>query len=642
MIIASIYPCPFDVQLRHDLNTTIIKDGEIFACEEAKMTGIKNESTVKFPERSFMMACKELNVLPSQIDKWIFPVPKDPINYEQQYLFFTWIFKSYKGKYEDFSKWYDKHVYFVPHQVAHAALAVLASDFNECAFITQDGGGDFGDPRDLIFGEYKNGKFKIKKNHIGQKTIASFHAFVTDSLSFSDGNNGKTSGLASYGTIQKKLEKEFLNLIKIEDNGITFDRVRFSSTEMNISKAHPVEYDRGKILNRYPSDTNILRLVLEYLPHDIAATGESVLKTSFLKLLKSFKKNTSMNKLVLSGGLFQNVALNNTILESKIFNDIYIPMAPDDGGLSLGQALYIENKFKPRIRKQALSPFLGPSFDNSEIESLLNRFRLSYTKENNISKIAAQKINNGKIVGWFQGRGEYGPRSLGNRSILADPRSLSSKSRVNQFLKRRDWFMPYAPSLLEEYMSEWVEFPHYSPYMQIAFNIKKGKEKLIPAAVHVDGSTRVHVVRKEINKKYWLLIDNFRKITGLPIVLNTSFNRHGISTISTPRQAIEHLLEGCMDYLVMEDYLIEFSKNRLVSNQKYFEKSEDVLLKEDSIKRLKDVYEKGNNNQVKTYLSRLSSFIKIKVQIFKGEFILNENKLSVNDLIKELLLMVNK
>jgi len=642
MIIASIYPCPFDVQDRHDLSAALIKDGEIFAYEEGKLTSIKNESTVKFPERSLMMGCKELDVLPSEIDKWVFPVPKNPVDYKEQYLFFSWIFKAYKGEWKNFSDWYRNHIYFVPHQNSHTALAVLASDFEECAFLNQDGGGDFGDERDLIFGEYSNGKFHTIKQHYGQNTIASFHAFVTDALSFSGGNNGKTSGLASYGKVQDKLAKAYFNLISVGEDGIIFKRERYKNTEVNLKKIHPTEYDRGKILYHYPSDTNILRLSIDYLPQDVAATAEYVLRVSVLKLIKKLKKMTNMENIVFSGGLFQNVALNNAILESGLFKKIFIPMSPDDGGLSLGQALYIENQFTKRERKETLTPLLGPSFRNGEIENLLNRFRLIYSKEDDISKTAAKLITKGKIVGWFQGRGEYGPRALGNRSILADPRKLSSKSRVNQFLKRRDWFMPYAPSILEEYIHDWVVIPHESPYMQIAFKILDDKEKLIPSAVHVDGSSRVHVVRKNTNEKYWHLIDYFREMTGLPIILNTSFNRHGISTISTPRQAIEHFLEGCMDYLAIEDYLIDFTKNRIVSEQDYIEKKEDVLLKEDCIKRLNDVFKHGNKSQINQYIVRLSEFVGKSIQYDNEEIIIEDDgNYNLDEAINELLKYVN-
>src|SRR3989338_9993 len=167
MIIASLYPCPFEVQDRHEFSAAIIKDGEIYAYEEAKLTTVKNDGTVRFPERSLMMGCKELGIVPAMVDLWVFPTPSKAVDLDEQFVFFSWLFKAYKGKKEDFPQWYERHVRFVDHQLGHAALAVLGSGFQECVFLRQDGGGDFGDSRDLIFGEYNDGKFKIASEHFG-------------------------------------------------------------------------------------------------------------------------------------------------------------------------------------------------------------------------------------------------------------------------------------------------------------------------------------------------------------------------------------------------------------------------------------------------------------------------------------------
>ncbi|MFC1585752.1 carbamoyltransferase C-terminal domain-containing protein [Fibrobacterota bacterium] len=642
MIIASLYPCPWDVQDRHDVSAAIIKDDDIYAYEEDKLTTVKSEMTVKFPERSLMMGCKELNMLPSQIDKWIFPTPSESPSMKEQYLFFSWIFKAFKETWKDFEKWYEKHVFFVPHQLSHAALAVYASRFNECAFICQDGGGDLGDPRDLIMGEYKSGEFNIINQHEGLQNICVFHDHLTDTMGFTGNDNGKTSGMAAYGNLDKKLLNEMESLMSFDNGGITFKRERFGRTEVQLHKINPSAYSRFKIFNKYPSNTNILQLGLSHLPQDIAATGEFALHDMFVKYLRSIKSKTSMEKAVFSGGLFQNVSLNYKILESGVFKEVFIPMAPSDSGLSLGAALYINNKDGERKRTETLTPFIGPSFKKEEITKLLDQFRLNYTKEKDISLKAAKLIDSGKIVGWFQGRGEYGPRSLGNRSILADPRDASSKARINQLLKKRDWFMPYAPSILEEKLHEWVDIPHESPYMQIAFKVKKEKAELIPAAIHVDGSSRFHVVNKKENEKYWQLIKYFEDITKIPMVLNTSFNRHGISTISTPRQAIEHLLEGCADVLIMDDYMIEFEQNRKYSRRKISEKPEHVCLKEDCIRRIKDIYEYDKREKYEKYLENLSNFIKVDIKPgMEDEIYIENEKKSLKESIDVLIKKIN-
>ena len=614
MIIASLYPCPFDPQDQHDSSATILNGDLVYSYEEEKLTTTRNEQTVRFPERSLMMGCKEFDIRPSEIDKWVFPVPWKPVKLENHFLFFSEIIKAYNDNWKNFKEWHHNHVSFVDHHLAHASSAVLCSDFEQCAFVCQDGGGDLGDPRNFTFGEYRNGEFHVIASNRGYKNIASFHDYLTESIGFADFENGKTSGLAAYGKVQSSLLQQFKDILPVQENGISFKRERYGKTEVNLKKVYPSEYNRAKIFYQYPGDTNVCRMSLEYLPHDIAATGEATLQEIFLDLLKQCQKRTSMENIVFSGGLFQNVALNNKILESGLFKRIFIPMAPSDSGLSLGAALYVENQFRKRPRTQPFSPFTGPSFEKEEVRELLNQFQLNYTEEKDIAQKSAHLITEGKVVGWFQGKGEIGPRSLGNRSILADPRNPHAKKRINQLLKKREWFMPYAPSIQEEYIHEWVNHVHISHYMQVAFQIADNKKPLIPAALHIDGSSRLQVVNRHTNSKYWRLIDHFRKITGLPLVLNTSFNRHRIATISTPRQAITHLLEGCMDFLAIDDFLVDFSKNRIVSQFSISEKEENVWLAEDSVRRLTIVFKQGNEQQIANYIKNLSTLLKIELK----------------------------
>jgi len=638
MIIASMYPAPFDLQERHDQNSTLIVDEQIFAYEEEKLTSTRNESTVRFPERSLMMGMKELNIHPKDVDLWVFPKPTE-INLKSMYFFFSWITKAYLDKPENFEKWFKKKVKFVPHQISHASLAIFGSNFSESAFLCLDGGGDLGDPRNFIFGEFKNQKFKIIKSKKGVNNIGSFHGMIADSLGYPSSENGKVSGLSGYGIVQNELKKTFEKFIHVSENGIVFDRKRFKSSNVNLNKIKPKEYNRSKIFNTYPSDTNIFRVSSSYLPHDIAATGESVFVDSVLELVKLLKKFTKSKNIVFSGGVFQNVSLNNTIHESKLFKNVYFPMANGDAGLSLGAALFIENKYKIRKRKNLLTAFLGPSYNDIEIKNLLDQARIKYVKDEKIEKTVAKLIDTGHIVGWFQGRGEYGPRSLGNRSIIADPRKFKSKSRINQLLKKRDWFMPYAPSILEDYMEKFVEHHNSSPYMQIAFKIKNNKKNSIPAAVHIDNTSRIHTVNRETNPRFWTLINEFRKITGLPMLLNTSFNRHHIPTISEPRQAIEHLLDGCMDYLVISNFLISFNKNRISKEPFKIEETEEYSLKRDCINRLMILLEFENNKEnIIKYVSRLSQLLKLDLS-FNGQIFQIDGEVFQKNEIEEKLLV---
>ena len=259
--------------------------------------------------------------------------------------------------------------------------------------------------------------------------------------------------------------------------------------------------------------------------------------------------------LALSGGSFQNIVVNGKLREITQLN-IYVPMAPHDAGLALGAALIKWHQKTGRRPQIPLSAYLGPSFDKQEIESLVKSFSLRYEKPLDFISAVASAITQEKVVGWFQGRGEFGARALGARSVLADPRNVKAKSRLNQALKKRDWFMPYAPSILEEYGNEYFENFSPSPYMNIGFRIKPEKMHLVPSAVHTDGSCRAHTVNSKQNPKYYQLLMEFYRLTGIPMILNTSFNRHGIPIIATPRQAIQHLLEGNIDMLAIEDMIV--------------------------------------------------------------------------------------
>ncbi len=622
MIIASLYPCPYDPQIRHDLNAALIRDEEIYAYEEDKFTGIKNEYTVQFPERSLMMGCKELGVVPRDVDIWVLPTPRETPRMDIQFMFFATLIKAYEGTFDAFEAWYRDHIRFVDHHICHASAAIHTSGFEECAFVSQDGGGDMGDPRDMIFGEFLDGEMHVIGQHQGLQNICSYHAFATDACGFNGGENGKTSGLASYGTVQPKLLEHLRTLIREDGDGLTFDRERYSRTPVNLSKVRPQEYDRNKIFLQVPSETNVLRMALGYLPHDIAATGEALLQEAFLNFLKRVKKRVSSRKIVFSGGLFQNVALNRAIVVSGLFDEYFFPMASSDAGLALGAALKVKHDVARAAGKVSNWPangptpaFIGPSFPDAEIGGLLDRFQLHYTRSDDPSEAAAEMLSDGNVIGWFQGRAEHGPRSLGARSILADPRSLQSKQRVNQRLKRRDWFMPYAPSILEEAFEEWCEHPVFSPYMQIAFTVPEGLRDKIPAAAHVDGTSRINVVRQADNPAYWRLIDGFRRRTGLPLVLNTSFNRHGIPTISSPRQAIEHLMEGCMDSLVIGNFVVRFADNRITLEVEETLMAEEDLLIKDCIRRIPSVARMGTARDLQDYLDRLSRLVGGPVEV---------------------------
>ncbi len=607
--VASIYPCPFDIQERHESNATIIYGKKIYSSEEAKFTTVKQDSTTKFPERSLLLGCKELGILPSQIKYWVFPKTKHTISDKVLINFFTY-FKIFFKDLNTFTRWKKNNVFFLKHHMMHIALSVLSSNFKDTAYISADGGGDEGDPRNFVFGDFIKGKFSDKISFYGKESLASFHAYVSDAIGMSGGENGKTSGLAAYGKYNKNLINDFSKLLIRKKENILFNRKRFKGTSLNLDKIKPQEYDRGKIMNQYPSLTNVFDKSKKYLPQDIAYAAEFLVAKNFIETLRLIKRKTKLKNIVFTGGLFSNVSLNCKIVQSNIFDKNFFCVAPSDAGLSLGGAKLI-NFDKNKTRFKNLNPYIGPSFNDKEILFLIKSFNLNYTISKKPEKIGAEFISKGKVIGWFQDRGEIGHRALGNRSILADPRKYNSKNLVNQHLKKRDWFMPYAPAVLEEDMSIFTDTKYKSHYMQVAFDIKNELKKKIRSTIHYDNTARIQSVSKKFNKKFWHLINHFKKISGVGAVMNTSFNRHGISTISSPRQAIEHLLEGCMDVLIISKYIISYNENR-----KHGARSTKLIDDEENLKnlcktRFMNVKKHLNKNEKIFYLNNMKK-IKIK------------------------------
>tara|TARA_B100001059_G_C17814973_1_gene574616 strand:+ start:489 stop:2330 length:1842 start_codon:yes stop_codon:yes gene_type:complete len=612
MIIASIYPCPFDNQVRHDFSASIYKNGKIFAYEEDKTTSFKNFSNYQFSEKSLFYGFKELKTSPKDVDTWLLPEPSKNFKTKNLFIFFSGILKCYDGKKNDFNKWLKKKVFFIKHHDSHIGLAVASSGYKKTLYLSLDGGGDFGDTRNSVFGEFSNFKFRNFGEDKGLGNICSFHAFVTDFLCFGI-DNGKVNGLSAYGKVRDELYNKFNKVVTVNKNGIKFDRKRFKATELDFNKFSFEGYQRYKVLNNQPSKTNIFEICKGYLLEDVAKTAEQFLRDKVLIFLKSLKKRKSSRNIVFSGGLFLNVALNGFISEKKIFENNFFNMAPADNGLSLGAIGFYLLKFKKKnfkLNKYGLTPFLGPSFSQEEVIRIISKFNLKYEIPRNLHYDIAKNISKRKIVGVFNGRAEFGQRSLGNRSILADPRSKASKTRLNLLLKKRDWFMPFAPAVIDKDFEKYFPNQHQSYYMQVTNQIKNNKlSKKIPSAVHVDGSCRTQLVEKKINNNFWNIINNFKKITKLPIVLNTSFNRHGISTISNPRQAIEHLLEGCIDVLYINGLKIKSKLGaKKLKEDMNFINTEKNLLKKENL----SWYHKNKQYLDKKSIKMFQSFLKKK------------------------------
>jgi carbamoyltransferase len=267
---------------------------------------------------------------------------------------------------------------------------------------------------------------------------------------------------------------------------------------------------------------------------------------------------TKSRNLCLAGGVALNSKANGKILASGIVDKIFVQPAASDDGVALGAALvpYLDNGGRLRMRAMRHAYF-GPAFDDEAIEAALKTYKLRYTRVNDLACVAAELLVQGKILGWFQGRMEFGPRALGNRSILADPRDPEMTAKVNNAVKFREWWRPFAPSIKKEAAADFVESATDSPFMILTAQVRAEKRSVIPAVTHVDGSARPQTVEKEINPLYWGLIDEFCKRTGVPVVMNTSFNLRGEAIVHTPTDAVRTFFSSGMDALVMGSFLVE-------------------------------------------------------------------------------------
>jgi carbamoyltransferase len=291
---------------------------------------------------------------------------------------------------------------------------------------------------------------------------------------------------------------------------------------------------------------------------DLAASLQALTEEIYFALLNYLYKVTKSQNICLAGGVALNSSANGKIFEKTPFKEIFIqPAASDDGG-AIGAAFYLWNHILNQKRSFIMEhAYWGPKYSEDEIELALNKNNLNYVKlkdEELLPKVA-KDIADGKIVGWFQGRMEFGPRALGNRSIVVDPRRKEMKDILNERIKRREWFRPFAPSILEEEVDKWFEINYPEPFMIKTYKWKEEKRHLVPAVVHEDGTGRLQTVSKKTNPRYWQLIKEFQNLTGIPVVLNTSFNENE-PIVNKPEEAIDCFLRTKMDVLVLENFYV--------------------------------------------------------------------------------------
>ena len=444
-------------------------------------------------------------------------------------------------------------IYFVQHHRTHAANAFYISPFENAAILTADFRGEF---ETITMCKGTGNKIEVLQTLEMPHSLGMVYAAFTQLLGYKpDNDEWKVMALSAYDIDCEKEYKIIKSTIRLTDNGLfELDQDYYKGavvTQPNIYTAKLRDAMGGRVGKKgeVPDEWHI----------KIAKAMQKVSEDVSTHMLKHLHKITGCDNVVVSGGFFMNSVYNGKITSVTPFRKIYIPYAPTDAGNSIGAALYVAHHIQnqPRVYQENPS-YIGPGYSNEEIETVLKRRKIKYTKVDNKAKAVAELLSKGNIVSFFNSRMEFGDRALGCRSILGDPRDASMKDKINAVIKYREAYRPFAPSILSDRVEEFfeVEKGFTCDYMEKVVPFKEEKKQLVPAVVHFDGSGRVQTVQKSTNPDYYSIISEFEKITGVPIVLNTSFNINGEPVVLTPDDALNTLFNSGLEHLFLSDYYV--------------------------------------------------------------------------------------
>ena len=448
----------------------------------------------------------------------------------------------------------------IEHHRAHLASCFFVSPFERAALLSIDGFGDF---ISTMWAQGEGNSIDVLGQVEYPHSTGIVYTATTQFLGFPHyGDEGKVMGLAPYG--KTRFIDQFRDIIRTEENGqfrLNLDYFRHHSEGVEMT------WDSGSpVIGRIFSD-EFARLfgpprepgaALTDRERDIAASLQLRLEEVGFHVLNRLHEQTGLTDLGLAGGVSYNSVMNGKFLLKTPFKRLFIQPAAGDSGTALGVCYQIYNGILKGERGEVMSgAYTGPDFSNDEILAVLEQSALTYEHytDRELTKHAAQDISNGLVVGWFQGRMEFGPRALGNRSIVVDPRRGEMKEILNDRIKKREPFRPFAPSILEERVGDYFEQTHPAPTMLMVYQIKEERRNEIPAVTHVDGSGRLQTVSREVNERYYQLISDFAELTGVPVILNTSFNENE-PIVCTPQEAIDCFKKTKMDVLYLGNYAV--------------------------------------------------------------------------------------
>jgi carbamoyltransferase len=546
----------------HDSSACIVRDGELlFAVAEERISRQKHDS--RFPQLAIQACLDFSQARPEELDEvcfgwqtaWpvyrhdlkLYALGKWPITYlnllnSTRHFVSMWHQESGATRFAQHFGRTKARMRFVDHHLAHAISAYAYSGFEESAIVVMDGRGAW-EATSIWHGS--KGRIQHVATISFPDSLGLFYSEFTEYLGFQrNSDEWKVMGLAPYGAPGVKLDAFIepeaapyrVNYKRLFGNG----NGSFSGLTPLLGPARAPE---SEIDERHKN---------------VAYAVQDACELAVLSIARMAVEKTHCRNLCLAGGVALNSKANGKIVASGLVDNIFVQPAASDDGVTLGAALapYLDDGGS-LPNKAMRHAYLGPAFDDVAIETVLRTYKLRYSRTSDPAETAAELLSKGKILGWFQGRMEFGPRALGSRSILADPRDPEMTAKVNNAVKFREWWRPFAPSLKKEAASEYLESATDSPFMILTAQVRPEKRSVIPAVTHVDGSARPQTVEKEINPLYWRLIDAFEKRTGVPVVMNTSFNLRGEAIVHTPTDAVRTFFSSGMDALVIGSFVVE-------------------------------------------------------------------------------------
>jgi carbamoyltransferase len=566
-------------------SAALVCDGQLItAVEEERFNRVKYAAG--FPARAVRHCLTEGGLRIQEIDH--VAIPRDPWARLGTKLFYAarmprfalqraQVMRRFSGIHDELGRALDvdprnfrPQYHRVEHHVAHLASAFFVSPFDQAAVLSTDGLGDFAS---TMWATGQGNRLKVHGSVAFPHSLGLYYTAVSQYLGFwKYGDEYKVMGLAALGG--PGYLDEFRRIVQNGDgHGIGFrlglkyfvhQRTGPEMTWRDSSQSPEL----GQLFSPYLEERIGPRRrsgePVEQKHKDIAATLQANLEEAYFRLLNPLCHQTQQMAICLAGGVAFNCVANGKIFDRTPFTDIYVQPAAGDAGLAVGAAFYVHHQVLGRPRSFVMDhAYWGPQFGKERAQKALKRsqgmssgFSLAEWPEEELVSRVAGHIAQGKVVGWFQGRQEWGPRALGNRSILVDPRRAEMKDILNARVKHREPFRPFAPSILEESTAQYFQRSYPSPFMNLAYSVRPEKRSVIPAPTHVDGTGRLQTVSRRTNPLYWTLIREFEKLTGVPVLLNTSFNENE-PIVLTPEEAIDCFLRTRMDVLVLGNYVVE-------------------------------------------------------------------------------------